>query len=971
MAMRTWAAAGLALGLGFAPALGDDKLAQYYGFLPPEIYKLDPRTQNLLVVDINGDKLNDLVIVNPGKNQLDVLVQQKNPRDGATANVGVEANDIPNPGRLKHRRIPMSRPVNGLCVHDVNGDGKPDLVYMGAEPNGLYVEYQDAEGNFGDRRSFEIEEAVSGGWSVDVGDLNGDGRDDIVFLAKGTLYVIHQNAAGKLDDPKKYRISGEEPGLLKLVDLDGDGRLDVVYIIEDNQFPVRLRLQTKDGQLGPERQLEIEKPKAVSYGKLDPNRRGMDMLTISKTASRLLAYRLGEAKPRDDRPACQVVAYPFERTGARSGDVDLVVADFDGDGKADVVATDGGGARVLLYRQAGSDGVDLGSAYPGMLGTTSLRALTVPGENRARLLALSPNEKTIGSSVFDGQRLSFPQPLPTKDEPVALEVLGSGADARVAYVARVEPGKDTPQKYLLRTLKASGAGYAPAKLGAAAEIDLGLAEKPLALRAADANEDGIPDLLVFANEDEAPALWLGAADGGFVATPKSGAGSFGVVPPSATLARRLADGKPAVVVAQNNFARRMAWDAGQSRWRVVEQFNAPGANARVAAAEFIDIDNDGVAEAALYDRASQSVAFLKLRDGRWERHSQVKVGSFGLKGLRVADFNGDGKPDLLLFDNDRFGVIYNGKTDLVLDQIANYESDERRGQLFDVAAGDVNNDGRIDLVCMDSQQHNLEILAVGPAAKLTRALRWQVYEEKTFRQMSGRNIEPREIALGDVDGDGRQDIMALVHDRLVVYLQDPGTDQPAPARTGIAANPTAPAVKPEMKAPERKPAVVGALPSAPGKAPNLGNAPAAAGTRKAINDTAGFFNPVTLAKAESVLSRFRELAQRDVVVETFADVPEADRERFKALDNAAKTTYMGTWAKSRRDALKVNGTFLLVCKSVRKFHVEGTAGLVTTTDQKTLSSGISKALANTKGDWDAALMQFAKDSVTLLGKPKD
>ena len=72
------------------------------------------------------------------------------------------------------------------------------------------------------------------------------------------------------------------------------------------------------------------------------------------------------------------------------------------------------------------------------------------------------------------------------------------------------------------------------------ELDLGLSEKPQALRAVDANDDGIPDLLVFANEDEAPALWLGEAGGGFKATPKSGAGSFGVVPASATLARSVA-----------------------------------------------------------------------------------------------------------------------------------------------------------------------------------------------------------------------------------------------------------------------------------------------------------------------------------------------------------------------------------------------------------------------------------------------
>src|SRR6476620_2507427 len=92
-----------------AASAQEETLAHFYGFLPPEIYKLDQRIQNCLIVDVNGDGLEDIVIVNNLKNRIDVLQQRKDGK--AEEEPPADTNDIPSSGRLLHRKIPIQRPI--------------------------------------------------------------------------------------------------------------------------------------------------------------------------------------------------------------------------------------------------------------------------------------------------------------------------------------------------------------------------------------------------------------------------------------------------------------------------------------------------------------------------------------------------------------------------------------------------------------------------------------------------------------------------------------------------------------------------------------------------------------------------------------------------------------------------------------------------------------------------------------------
>jgi hypothetical protein len=131
------------------------------------------------------------------------------------------------------------------------------------------------------------------------------------------------------------------------------------------------------------------------------------------------------------------------------------------------------------------------------------------------------------------------------------------------------------------------------------------------------------------------------------------------------------------------------------------------------------------------------------------------------------------------------GVTFTGRADLELKTLATFETEIRNGKLMDVVAGDLNADGVTDLMLLEEARNNIEIVARMPDGKLKRAVAWNIFEQKTFRGFGpgGGGPEPREAVIGDINNDGRNDIAILVHNRVIVYLQDPGT---APATPGKA-----------------------------------------------------------------------------------------------------------------------------------------------------------------------------------------
>ena len=240
---------------------------------------------------------------------------------------------------------------------------------------------------------------------------------------------------------------------------------------------------------------------------------------------------------------------------------------------------------------------------------------------------------------------------------------------------------------------------------------------------------------------------------------------------------------PALIVAQNTFARHILLDA-KGQWEIKDQYNSGRNSAQIQGAAALDADGDGKKEIVLLDRTSKSLLFLTQKDGVYRPGGSLSVGSLNFEGLHVADLDGDGRDDLLIAGSDRFGVLQTGRKGQRLKTIASYESKRNEARLSDLAAGDLNADGVPDVVFTDVAEQMLEIATYAGEKDLLHAITFKVFERKIFRGV-GDMIEPRDLVIGDVDGDGRDDLVLIAHDRILVLRQDPGTPDKKPQQAAI------------------------------------------------------------------------------------------------------------------------------------------------------------------------------------------
>jgi hypothetical protein len=740
-----------------------------FGFTGTEIYPVDQMINNLRVADLDGDGLNDLIVVNNLRSKINLLynLTGKTNRTDTPPEQKPEVNELPPGSRFRIDSVPTEERIAALVVADVNGDGRPDLVYFG-DTKDLIVRYNLGTNGWSEPKRWHIEDGRLDPNSLSVGDLNGDGLNDIALLGdNGAVFFLAQQKDHTLAEPVKIPYSGT-PKAVQIVDLDGDGRNDLLFVDFDTATPFRVRFQHADGQLGPEIYFKTQPIRSFWPDTLAGGRTNYLVDIVQATGrAEVSQFTRSPAEPlAGGFKQGQLQVLPLNKSDA--GQRGVLWADVDGDGRADLIVAEPESGQLSVYLQQADGTLASPKKFPSLAGVSQIAVSDWNEDGHPEIFLLSHDENSVGMTQFDKNgRLPFPTPLPLDGKPLALAVgaLKPGAKPTLAILV----DKDGVRSLVTRTADGKTATQ---------KLSDGFKANPTTFAIQDVNQDGLADLVVLMPYEKIKVL-LQKKDGKFDevdVAPPGGA----MEQPWLAAADVDGDGKTELLLPQKNFLRavvlepeaKVAGSTNPPGWtfRVKDQINGSDSDSRIVGAATVANGANAVPALFLFDAEHKQLTLCE-RDaaGVWQvvKNLELPVTTFSsiksvnLGGAAVA-FTGQNSVAWLPLG----GEVWK------LTRLDDYDTPIKDGYLNDVIAGDLTGGGRKQLIFMETAKNYLDLVNFTPAGKLVPGDRWQVFEQHTFRGAQNAIPEPRECAVADVTGDGKNDLIVLVHDRILVYPQE-------------------------------------------------------------------------------------------------------------------------------------------------------------------------------------------------------